>query len=395
MTIDNNKIRIKLNSSKILRKRNLIVSSEPSLRVYMMGYTYLGRTLGMLVISVLNTLMPWRIIAFICMFVPIITTFGLFFIPETPLWLLGHGKTVEAEKALCWLRGWVPKEAVAEEFQALQRYSARFNSCGLCIKLNQVCSHSSTTIGERLAEIKRKKTLKPMFIVMSLVVIFQFARIVVMPAYVLQIFRAYGSPVAPDKAVAILNFSDTVAYITLMLLIRVISRRRLYLTMLSLLFVCYVVICCYGWMILPSGYNSFDASIHFEPNNKNLGYLPMVCLIASSFFFNCGVMTMSSHLVSEVISLKTRGTAVALIVTLSYAVSFTITKSYHILECVLSLPGMVLVSCSVVGGGLILMYYILPCTANHSLEDIEHHFSDNSKKITDRKIHTISSQTYA
>lgn len=32
------------------------------------------------------------------------------------------------------------------------------------------------------------------------------------------------------------------------------------------------------------------------------------------------------------------------------------------------------------------MYFILPETEDHSLEDIELHFSDNLKKITDRKI---------
>lgn len=32
------------------------------------------------------------------------------------------------------------------------------------------------------------------------------------------------------------------------------------------------------------------------------------------------------------------------------------------------------------------MYNILPETENRTLEDIELHFSDNSKKLTDRKI---------
>lgn len=42
--------------------------------------------------------------------------------------------------------------------------------------------------------------------------------------------------------------------------------------------------------------------------------------------------------------------------------------------------------CVISGSGLILMYFILPETEGRTLEDIELHFADNSKKITDRKI---------
>lgn len=50
------------------------------------------------------------------------------------------------------------------------------------------------------------------------------------------------------------------------------------------------------------------------------------------------------------------------------------------------MPGFALLSCIIAGCGLVLMYKIMPETENRSLEDIEMHFSDNSKKLTDRKI---------
>lgn len=61
-------------------------------------------------------------------------------------------------------------------------------------------------------------------------------------------------------------------------------------------------------------------------------------------------------------------------------------KTYYAVETKLSLPGTTLFYCIVSVCGFILMYLILPETEGRTLEDIEMHFSDNSKKITDHKI---------
>lgn len=56
------------------------------------------------------------------------------------------------------------------------------------------------------------------------------------------------------------------------------------------------------------------------------------------------------------------------------------------MEITFSLPGVALFNCVIVAYGLILMYNILPETESRTLEDIEMHFADNSKKLTDHKI---------
>lgn len=83
---------------------------------------------------------------------------------------------------------------------------------------------------------------------------------------------------------------------------------------------------------------------------------------------------------------RVRGTATGLIATFSNVLNFVITKSYYDMEKSLSLPGVTLFTCIIIGLGLVLLYRIMPETTNRSLEDIEMHFSDNSKKITNRKI---------
>lgn len=83
---------------------------------------------------------------------------------------------------------------------------------------------------------------------------------------------------------------------------------------------------------------------------------------------------------------RTRGVATGLTAALSYVLSFISTKIYYNLETAFSLPGVALFNCIIIAFGLVLMYKILPETENRTLEDIETHFADKTKKLTDRKI---------
>ncbi|XP_055303202.1 facilitated trehalose transporter Tret1-like [Sitodiplosis mosellana] len=361
--------------------------SEPTFRGVMIAYTHFGYSLGAILVATLNIMMPWRMVGLVCMFTPIFTTIALCFVPETPLWLLSKNKTAQAEKALCWLRGWVPKESVAEELQSLQRYSERYKSCESCIKKDQKCIHPLPTLAEKLKELKRKQTLKPFSIVMALFCISVFSTTFSMSTYIVQILKAYNIPMEPDEAAAVLSYVNNLGNISFLCLIRFTGKRYLYLTILSILFLSAAVICGYGFMVLPIGYSSFpDLSPNFPLENSNLGYIPFVCIILSSFCIFCGINSMAWQMISEVFPYKTRGTATGLTAALSYVLSFIGAKTFYSLETTLSMPGVALFNCIIIAFGLILMYKILPETENRTLEDIEMHFSDNSKKLTDRKI---------
>lgn len=112
-------------------------------------------------------------------------------------------------------------------------------------------------------------------------------------------------------------------------------------------------------------------------------------ILQSSLFF---LFTFSWFNYSHTFLRRARGVAAGLSAAFDYLLTFISTKSYYNLETLLSMPGIALLNCIITGCGLILMYNIMPETENRTLEDIEFHFSDNSKKLTDRKIARVSSE---
>lgn len=225
-------------------------------------------------------------------------------IPETPLWYLSKNRTDEAEKALCWLRGWVSRQTIASEFQSLQRYSARSASCDLCIKQNLKCSHPSPNLCSKMGDLKQRQTFRPFLIVMALFFISSFGGIVAMTPFSVQIFRAYQSPIAPDKMAAAMSFATALGNVGFLCLLRFTGKRRLYLTTLSGMLLSAIVVCIYGWIYLPSGYNSFDKLPEFSLPNESLSYIPLVFILTWSFLAYCGVSSLPWQLVSEVYPYK-------------------------------------------------------------------------------------------
>lgn len=218
------------------------------------------------------------------------------------MWYLSKNRSHEAEKALCWLRGWVKKEAVAKEFQSLQRYSALSKSCEDCVKQNVKCDQCDNppTLWEKLKELKRNKNLKPFSIVMTLLCINSLSTIFAVSTYIVQIFKAYDIPMDFHKAAVVSNSIKLLANILYLCLIRFANKRYLYLIMLVILFLSTATMSTYGFIVLPRGYSSYpDVSPNFPLDNKNLGYIPFICIITATFCMFCGLRSVLWQMTAE------------------------------------------------------------------------------------------------
>merc|ERR1719278_2219636 len=59
---------------------------------------------GILAVYVLGTFLQWKIVAWVCLTVPLVMATLVFLIPEAPGWLVRKGLYGQADKALSWLR---------------------------------------------------------------------------------------------------------------------------------------------------------------------------------------------------------------------------------------------------------------------------------------------------
>lgn len=71
---------------------------------------------------------------------------------------------------------------------------------------------------------------------------------------------------------------------------------------------------------------------------------------------------------------------------LNYIMAFCTTKTYYNIETYMSLFGLIALYAVVDVIGLFYIYMFLPETERRTLEEIELHFSDNKKKLSDIKI---------
>lgn len=113
--------------------------------------------IGILVQFVLGTFLKWRTIALVCSVMPVFTIIALFFVPESPYWLLTKNRVKEARKSLAWLRGWVEVHKVSEEFDEIHQ--------SLIQKRHHSEKTTSTQFHERFVPYTKRTFLVPFALV--------------------------------------------------------------------------------------------------------------------------------------------------------------------------------------------------------------------------------------
>nr|XP_018911771.1 PREDICTED: facilitated trehalose transporter Tret1-like [Bemisia tabaci] len=342
--------------------------AEPRLRGTLSTLCVAATILGAVFMYLLGYFFEWRMAALISSGVPVITFLLTTQIPESPTFLLMRGKTEEARKALCWLRGWADPDEVKEEFQALINYTKQ-----------RVASLESSG-GNKNAGLKFKKPndLKAQFSELTsdrILIPFRLEFFVTLNAsitsfigfqpYQIIVYKELGYPNLGKEiliAGAVLVFLSSMGSL---FFIRRFGKRKIALFSFGLS----------TMSILALGtYSSFRDDLLWIPG---LYWAPLALILLMRFTLGFSIMPLPFQLLSEIFPPVGRGTASGISTAWAYLLTFSLTKTFLVMVAWLNLGNVFYLygACGVLGW--VYFYFSLPETEGKSLEQIESYFTKN------------------
>jgi MFS family permease len=150
--------------------------AEPSIRGALGSLQQLVATLGVLFVTVVGKYVTWRVLSGILLVFPTLMAVWMFFMPESPVFLISKGRRDDAKKALLFLRG--PHIDVEPEL--------------LTIEQNVEASKHVGSVGF-VTLISDKVYLIPILLSMVLMFLQQFSGVNAVISYAVQIFKVGSS----------------------------------------------------------------------------------------------------------------------------------------------------------------------------------------------------------
>lgn len=403
--------------------------SEPRLRGTLTSIAEIAEYVGFVFIFFLGTLTDWRTTALISSIIPIFSAIAIWQIPDTPIWLLSRGRISEAQRALCWLRGWVRPEDVQSEFDEIVRYSyaskilvkfpsngnleeAAYKNSALMtdeekmvettinnagntkqqfyvdqktdgskkvdftvetysngLNIEEPLVNDKLSFKDKLRDFCRPEMMRPMFMVCSFFFFTYGSGMLAIRPFTVPVFEQLGFSMDPYLATAVFTAIGLGGCVLCTVTVRCLGKRPLAL----------ISVAGCGISCLSLGVYAFYID-DLSPS-KHTSLIPMLMMVALAFFTGIGMDPLPWMYLSEVFPFRGRSLASGVAAGVSYVFGFIVTKTFLGLEATLSLSGVFILYGSFSVVGFIFFYFYLPETEGRSMEDIEESYKRRSKHV--------------
>lgn len=223
---------------------------------------------GVCLSFIIGSMMHWKKVAALSAIIPFCAIIAVFFVPETPYWLLAQNRVNDAHKSLQWLRGWVSQRNVETEFkdiissvedlkaQKKTLHNIRQDSC-VSEKIVQNTSN-------KLRPFAKRNFIAPFALVFISFVFSHFSGLTPLQTYSIQISQSYHVPINEYYATIFLGVAQLIGCLIGMTFVRAIGKRRLVFASFIGCGICFCAVATQGFT--SSGSNQFD----LEPNATSL-----------------------------------------------------------------------------------------------------------------------------
>ncbi|CAH2034183.1 unnamed protein product, partial [Iphiclides podalirius] len=359
--------------------------TQPHLRGALAATSSMCIIIGVFTQFLFGTLLYWRSVALVNITVTVLAVLALFFVPESPHWLVSRQRHAEARKSLQWLRGWTTPQAVEEELKDIQVLFKRKK-----VGNNEV----EDTWSEKVSQYLHRSFLVPFSLVSYSFFVGHFSGMTTLQTYAVSIFQSLEAPMDKYNATLVLGLVQIAGTASCVVLVRVVGKRVLTLISSAGAATCCLLLAGYdvyiqmqdkpygGVMVngLADNSSTLGLNAHDDAESVNpYSWIPMTLLFFLAFITHTGIRMLPWILIGEVFSAKTRAGAAGLASAVGYVFGFVTNKVYIGMVDLLSIWGTYGFYGLICLTGCVVFYFILPETEGKKLNDIENHFAGVKK----------------
>ncbi|XP_014369281.2 facilitated trehalose transporter Tret1-like [Papilio machaon] len=315
---------------------------DPEIRGRLGSLPTLSMSLGILISYVAGNWLYWRHLAFLSAVFCAALFLVLLPLPESPVWLKARG--LDAEPAIKWLQLSNRAVAIVKDDDKHPEKAPETEPKSLFTR--EVFLSSAV--------------MKPLIVGFALLIFQQFSGIDAVIFFTVEIFQSAGSKLDAMTATIIVGAVQLISNGVSTMLVDRAGRRPLLL--LSAVTMCVSMA-------------SMGAAFYFQFEAESwLGYLPIVSLVVFMLGFSLGFGGLPFLLLGELFPTQYRSQLSAMASAVNLLSMFTVIKSYHALEAVLTSAGTFWMYTAFCAMAFFFVLFMVPETKGKSLAEIEEHF---------------------
>ncbi|GAB0090315.1 facilitated trehalose transporter Tret1 [Sergentomyia squamirostris] len=327
-------------------------TSGPKYRGFLLAAISLAIAIGILLVHIIGTFLNWKVTAIICAIFPLLCYIVVFFVPESPSWLLSKGDISRATDAHFWLRGY-DEESIAELKSLMKKYQ-------------NVDQQKKTTWRETFERIRQPTFWKPMGILLVFFFTLQFSGVNTVAFYSVSIMKeTMGNGINEYLAMIILDIVRTIMSVLACILLRHSGKRPL------------SIYSAFGTAFSIFGLSAF---LLLAPPNSSYAWVPLLFLISYICFVSVGLMPIPWCLTGELFPLSVRGFGSGISSAFNFLTFYVVVQTGPYMFRSFTTPvTFAIYGCVALFGGIFLIFF-LPETRNKTLQEIEETYMASSRR---------------
>ncbi|KAG5867471.1 hypothetical protein JTB14_014112 [Gonioctena quinquepunctata] len=348
----------------------MVEISSPELRGVFVTWATISFSLGVLLVYFLGFLLKDALftMSLITSAIPCIgVLLAIFFVPESPHWLLRKNHIEQAKKNMCRVFGTSTYNSqVQAEVETLMQNRG--------VKKPDEKKTWSQQLSRKIDFILKPQSLKPMSIALAYFFFQQFSGTFVIIFYAIDIVENAGVSFDPYLTIVIIGVVRLLSAVLASFLSRKVGRRPLSLVSGTGMTISLLALTAY---------------ILLQENGSitKLTVVPMSLLLTYFVTSSIGFLPLPFAVTAELLPSKIRGTASGLTAGLGYVFNFIAVKIYPDMVLILGRKGVFGFYGVMALIGTIFIWFVLPETRGKSLQEIEDYFKsepkNNDEKIAD------------